>query len=157
MARSSVKLVLLVLALLFVGEALGQDKPPNPNWATQNPQQAPQGFVSDSTFYWMIAVGGTIVTSLTGVIGVLWAKLGKKDEDERKDVLLQVSKVAVAVTKLVDDWSDEKRELRELLRQKDDRLEKQHEKTLKIAVRAQQAVEAMANLPIGGNILDNEE
>jgi hypothetical protein len=155
-----VKLVLLVLCLLFVSEALGQDqgKPPNPNgWNGNTPQQTPQGFVAAHTFYWMIGIGSAIVGSLTSVIGILWFKLGKKEEDERKDVLLQVTKIAEAVTKLADDWADEKTELRSLLAQKDERLEKQHDKTLKIAVRAQQAVEALANLPIGDTVLDDEE
>jgi len=153
-------LVVLVLCLLFVSEALGQDKgnPPNPNnWNGNSPQQTPQGFVAAHTFYWMIGIGTAIVSSLTAVIGILWAKLGKKEEDERKDVLLQITKGAEAVTKLADDWADEKTELRGLLKQKDERLEKQHDKTLKIAVRAQQAVEALANLPIGDTVLDDEE
>jgi hypothetical protein len=149
-------LVVVALGLFLTGLAFGQDTPTSPNWNGNSPQQAAPGFVAAHTFYWMLGVGGAVVSSLSGVIGILWVKLGKKEEDDRKDVLLQVSRVATAVTKLVEDWDDERKDLRDLLRQKDDRLEKQHEKTLKIAVRAQQAVEAMANLPIGENMLDDE-
>ena len=160
MSRTTIKLVLLALCVFLGSAALGQDPsgPPNPSgWNGSTPSPTPQGFVAADTFYWVIGVGTTIVGTLSSVIGVLWFKLGKKEEDERRDVLLQITLVAGAVTRLVDDWSDEKKSLRELLKSKDERLEKQHEKTLKIAVRAQQAVEAMANLPIGGNILDGED
>jgi hypothetical protein len=156
-SRSLVKLVALVLCLLVAGLAFGQDKTGAPSWNGQSPSQAPPGFVAAHTFYWMLGVGATIVGSLTTVIGVLWSKLNKKEEDERKDVLVQITLGSAAVTKLAADWADEKTELRDLLKQKDERLEKQHDKTLKIAVRAQQAVEALANLPIGDTVLDDEE
>jgi len=156
-------LVLLSFTLLALGSVvLGQDPvtgpghPPN-GWNGNTPQQTPAGFVSAHTFYWMIGVGSAIVASLTTVIGVLWSKLNKKEEDAKKDVLAQITLVAAASTQLAADWADEKKDLRKALAKKDERLEKQHEKTLKIAVRAQQAVEALANLPIGENVLDDDE
>lgn len=163
MSRSSLKLVLLVLCLLFVGEAFGQDKPQGNNWNGQSPSQAPPGFVAAHTFYWMLGIGTTIVGSLSSVIGILWIKLGKKEEDERKDVLVQITGTSQAAKAIADqllamraDWAEEKKDLKDQLSRKEERLEKQHDKTLQIAVRAQQAVEAMANLPMGENILDKE-
>ena len=172
MKRSLFKTMMLLGVAAFVlwwdvSDALGQPVPngngqPPSSWNGQG--QAPAGFVSAHTFYWMLGVGGTIVASLTTVIGILWKKLGEKSKDADSDVLAQVVLIKTDLGDLhtlaknrIKSLEEEIARKDRLLDQKDERLEKQHEKTLKIAVRAQQAVEAMANLPIGDNVLDGDQ
>ena len=142
--------ILMAFAFIaLVGHAVGQDGPPQMNGSGYSSPRGPSGETMPAwIFYWLLGLGSAICGSLITALKVLWNKLqaapvpaGLTDEQE---TLLTALKLAtddlVQVTK--HDLAESKVRLGEQTA----RNERQQDKMLKLAVRSQRAIEAVANL-----------
>lgn len=138
-------LALLVL-LVLAPEVWAQD----PRAYGQSSSGPPDGYIPSWIFYWLLGLGSAICGALITALKVLWNKNQEKGAPAglTAEQTATLAGVHAALGELVQIVKNDLAETREALREQHARNERQQDKMLKLAVRSQRAIEAVANLPV---------